>query len=161
MIHRQQRQSLPLRKIFFQHSEYLSLRNAVIRHHSLRMSINTGAGSLKHQSADKAIELLNSADGFTPIRKAVDLIIGKPYLVIGAEIRKSSYGKRMALTLRDTEEKEENTFLLYLGQSFAQTTKSAAIQSALTQTSRALYIELLKIRTDTEFLCPVYRFFTK
>lgn len=125
------------------------------------------SSSLKQQqqpSVDKALELLNTTEGFLTIRRANDLVIGLPYLVVSAEVKKSSYGRRMALVLRPNiepgseQEEEESDFLLYLGQSFVESRKAAALQSILAQPSRALYIELVKIRTDLEFPFPIYKF---
>lgn len=105
----------------------------------------------------KALDVLNQVGTFLPIKKSTELEIGKKYLIVSGELRKTKFGKRMVLTL-NTLNFESELFLLFLGPSYAEGKKLTSLKNLLQENEKHVLIKVVKFREDNRINIPVYEF---
>lgn len=108
------------------------------------------SASFSGATAAKNLEVLNSNDSFLQIRRYDELKIGKRYRVVGTDMKKGKYGKRCVLVLHDDEREEEENFLFFLSQSYADAKKASALE-ALAR-NKSLYFKIEKVSEVFEII---------
>lgn len=110
---------------------------------------------------NKTLDLINVADDYLPIIRASEMEIGKKYLIIEHDIKKTQFGKRSCLSVEPEEVMEGEEIerrLLFLGPSFADGKKLGYLKTLLGDTRKKTYISLARIIIDKDVSKPIYTF---